>query len=255
VNTADKQVELTVNSKASPDGDRKIIVVPTSDETNLYYYDWVQHNISYVDSATHGKVGYIYIPDMGEAGLNQFFKLFYPQINKKALIIDDRGNGGGFVSPFITDRLARQLVFFEMSRNTIGTPSPEMNLGPKVLLINQYSASDGDIFAYRFRQNKLGTIIGKRTWGGVVGINASLPFLDGGYLEKPEFGPYASNGSGWVIEGHGVDPDIVLENDPARQYAGIDDQLNKAIEVILDNLKTQEKDIPPVPPFPDRVHH
>ncbi len=253
VNTADKQVELTVNSKASPDGDRKIIVVPTADETNLYYYDWVQHNISYVDSVTHGKVGYIYIPDMGEGGLSQFFKLFYPQINKKALIIDDRGNGGGFVSPMITDRLARQLVFFEMSRNTVGMPSPEMNIGPKVLLINQYSASDGDIFAYRFRTNKLGTIIGKRTWGGVVGINASLPFLDGGYLEKPEFGPYAANGD-WVIEGHGVDPDIDLENDPARQYAGIDDQLNKAIEVILDDLKTQGKDVPPVPPFPNRVH-
>ena len=254
VNMADKQVELTVNSKASAEGSRKIIVVPVADESNLYYYDWVQHNIAYVDSVSHGKVGYIYIPDMGEAGLNQFFKLFYPQINKKALIIDDRGNGGGFVSPLITDRLARQLVFFEMSRNTMGTPSPEMNIGPKVLLINQYSASDGDIFPYRFRKNKLGTIIGKRSWGGVVGINASLPFLDGGYLEKPEFGPYSPEGN-WVIEGHGVDPDIVLENDPAHQYDGIDDQLNKAIEVIMEDLKTQEKDVPPVPPFPNRVNH
>jgi len=254
INMADKQVELTINSKASSEGSRKIIVVPVADESNLYYYNWVQHNIAYVDSVSHGKVGYIYIPDMGEAGLNQFFKLFYPQINKKALIIDDRGNGGGFVSPFITDRLARQLVFFEMSRNTIGAPSPEMNIGPKVLLINQYSASDGDIFPYRFRKNKLGTIIGKRTWGGVVGINASLPFLDGGYLEKPEFGPYSPEGN-WVIEGHGVDPDIVLENDPSHQYNGIDDQLNKAIEVILEDLKTQEKDVPQVPPFPNRVSH
>jgi len=254
VNMADKQVELTVNSKASAEGSRKIIVVPVADESNLYYYNWVQHNIAYVDSVSHGKVGYIYIPDMGPDGLNQFFKLFYPQINKKALIIDDRGNGGGFVSPLITDRLARQLVFFEMSRNTMGAPSPEMNIGPKVLLINQYSASDGDIFPYRFRKNKLGTIIGKRSWGGVVGINASLPFLDGGYLEKPEFGPYSPEGN-WVIEGHGVDPDIVLENDPAHQYNGIDDQLNKAIEVILEDLKTQEKDVPPVPPFPNRVSH
>lgn len=252
VNMANKQVELTINTKPSTEGSRKIIVVPVADESNLYYYDWVQHNIAYVDSVSHGQVGYIYIPDMGVDGLNQFFKLFYPQINKKALIIDDRGNGGGFVSPLITDRLARQLVFFEMSRNTVGMPSPEMNIGPKVLLINQYSASDGDIFAYRFRMNKLGTIIGKRTWGGVVGINASLPFLDGGYLEKPEFGPYSPEGK-WVIEGHGVDPDINLENDPAHQYEGIDDQLNKAIEVILQDLKTNGKTIPPVPPFPDRV--
>lgn len=254
VNMADKQVELNVNTKASAEGSRKIIVVPTSDESNLYYYNWVQHNISYVDSVTHGKVGYIYIPNMGVEGLNQFFKLFYPQINKKALIIDDRGNGGGFVSPLVTDRLARQLVFFEMSRNTVGVPSPEMNIGPKVLLINQYSASDGDIFPFRFRANKLGTIVGKRTWGGVVGIQASLPFLDGGYLEKPEFGPYNADGT-WVIEGHGVDPDIDLENDPSRQYFGIDDQLNKAIEIILEDLKTQGKDVPPVPPYPDRVHH
>jgi len=254
VNMADKQVELTINSKASAEGSRKIIVVPVADESNLYYYNWIQHNIAYVDSVSHGKVGYIYIPDMGEAGLNQFFKLFYPQINKKALIIDDRGNGGGFVSPLVTDRLARQLVFFEMSRNTVGAASPEMNIGPKVLLINQYSASDGDIFPYRFRKNKLGTIIGKRSWGGVVGINASLPFLDGGYLEKPEFGPYSPEGN-WVIEGHGVDPDIILENDPAHQYNGIDDQLNKALEVILEDLKTQEKDVPPVPPFPNRVNH
>ncbi|MGP8215589.1 MAG: PDZ domain-containing protein [Bacteroidia bacterium] len=252
VNMADKQVELTINGKASAEGSRKIIVVPIADEANLYYYNWVQHNIAYVDSVSHGKVGYIYIPDMGEAGLNQFFKLFYPQINKKALIIDDRGNGGGFVSPLVTDRLARQLVFFEMSRNTIGIPSPEMNIGPKVLLINQYSASDGDIFPYRFRKNKLGTIIGKRSWGGVVGINATLPFLDGSYLEKPEFGPYSLEGT-WVIEGHGVDPDIDLENDPARQYEGIDDQLNKAIDVIMENLKTQGMDVPPVPPYPNRV--
>jgi tricorn protease len=146
------------------------------------------------------------------------------------------------------------LVFFEMSRNTIGAPSPEMNIGPKVLLVNQYSASDGDIFPYRFRKNKLGTIIGKRTWGGVVGINNSLPFLDGGSLEKPEFGPYAADGT-WVLEGHGIDPDIDLENDPTNQYNGIDDQLNKAIEVILEDLKTKEQDVPPVPPFPDRVHH
>ncbi len=118
--------------------------------------------------------------------------------------------------------------------------------------MDEHSASDGDIFPYRFRMDKLGKLIGKRSWGGVVGIRSSLPLLDGGYLYKPEFASYAKDGSKWVIEGHGVDPDIVVDNDPAKEFAGIDQQLNKAIEVILEELKTKEKTVPPPPPYPDR---
>ncbi|MFI5135802.1 MAG: PDZ domain-containing protein, partial [Chitinophagales bacterium] len=168
VNTAGKQVELTVNSKASADGSRKVIVVPIADEASLYYYDWVEHNINYVDSVSGGKIGYLHIPDMGVDGLNEFIKHYYPQLNKKALIIDDRGNGGGFVSGLVAERLAHQLVFFEMARNQIGTPDPQgMILGPKCLLTDQYSASDGDIIAFRFKRYHIGPVIGHRTWGGV----------------------------------------------------------------------------------------
>ncbi|WP_207632741.1 S41 family peptidase [Foetidibacter luteolus] len=250
VNTAGKEVELVVNSKPSPTGARKTIVVPVADESKLYYYNWVQHNIRYVDSVSGGKIGYLHIPDMGLEGLNEFMKYFYPQLNKKALIIDDRGNGGGFVSPLVTERLNRQLVYYEFARNALGTPDPEGHYGPKVLLVNEYSASDGDIFPYRFRTYKLGKIIGKRSWGGVVGIRNSLPFVDGGFLNRPEFAPYLANG--FVIEGHGVDPDIVVDNDPAKEYAGVDEQLNRAISELLEELKTKEQNIPAVPPYPDK---
>jgi len=250
VNTADKQVELEVNSKPSATGARKTIVVPVGNESPLYYFNWVQRNIHYVDSVSNGKIGYLHIPDMGIEGLNEFMKYFYPQLNKKALIIDDRGNGGGFVSPLVTERLNTQLVYYEFARNAIGSPDPTGQYGPKALLVNEYSASDGDIFPYRFKKYKLGKVIGKRSWGGVVGIRGSLPFVDGGFLNRPEFAPYLADG--FVIEGHGVDPDIVVDNDPAKEYAGIDDQLNRAISELMEELKTKEQSVPPIPPYPDK---
>jgi tricorn protease len=125
-------------------------------------------------------------------------------------------------------------------------------LGPKVLLLDQFSASDGDIVAYRFRQHKLGPIIGMRSWGGVVGIRGSLPLLDGGYLNRPEFSRFDLEGKEWIMEGKGVEPDIVVDNDPAREFAGIDDQLNKAIEAIKDQLARNPVKVPEPPPYPDK---
>jgi tricorn protease len=252
-NKAGLQVELTINGSASETGSHKTIVVPTDDESGLYYYDWVEANIKKVNDATNGEVGYIHIPDMGVEGLNEFVKHFYPQLHKRALIIDDRGNGGGNVSPMIVERLHRELVMMAMSRNTSQSTSDiALQWGPKCLLIDQYSASDGDIFPYRFKTLKMGKLIGLRTWGGVVGIRGSLPFVDGGFLMKPEFAHYSTD-SKWVIEGHGVDPDIVVDNDPAKEYAGTDQQLDKAIEVIKDELKNWPKELPAIPPFPDKT--
>ncbi len=250
---AGKQVELTVNSTPTIEGARNVIVIPIKDESELYYYNWVQDNIRKVNEATNGEVGYIHIPDMGPAGLNEFAKYFYPQLNKKALIIDDRGNGGGNVSPMILERLQREVQRSNMARNVQrpGHTPGQMMLGPKVLLINQYSASDGDLFPYGWRKYDLGKIIGVTTWGGVVGIRGSLPFVDGADLRKPEFASYSADESEWIIEGEGVRPDIWVDNDPAREYQGIDDQLNKAIEVILDELKNY-KSVPPLPKPPDK---
>jgi tricorn protease len=251
LNTAGKQVTLTLNSKPAKKGSRHVIVVPTDSEEKLYYYEWVQANIEKVNKATNGKVGYVHVPDMGRYGLNEFVKYFYPQIRKKALIIDVRGNGGGNVSPMLIERLRREAVMIDFARNTAPSPDPySMIYGPMVCLADEFSASDGDLFTYRFKKHKLGKVIGKRTWGGVVGIRDTLPLLDGGYLCKPEFSRYDLEGRKWIIEGHGVEPDIYVDNDPAKEYAGIDQQLDKAIEVILQELKTKEKEIPPLPPYP-----
>ncbi len=253
INSAGKQVELTVNSTATDQGARKVIVVPIDDEAGLYYYNWVQNNIAKVSKATDGKVGYIHIPNMGVEGLNEFVKHFYPQLSKSALIIDDRGNGGGNVSPMIIERLNRELVYMKMSRNTSQSIAGEQQqYGPKICLIDQYSASDGDLFPYQFRELKIGKLVGQRTWGGVVGIRGSLPLIDGGFLNKPEFAHYDAQGKKWIIEGHGVDPDVEVVNDPAKEYAGQDEQLNKAIELILEELKTINTRLPEIPTFPDK---
>lgn len=252
INKSGKNVELTLNATPA-EGGRKVLVVPVNDEANLYYYTWVQNNIRKVDKASNGQVGYIHIPDMGPEGLNEFVKYFYPQLAKKALIIDDRGNGGGNVSPMIIERLSREISRSNMARNVdqIGHTPTKMMLGPKVLLINNYSASDGDLFPYGFKKHQLGKVIGKRTWGGVVGIRGSLPFVDGADLRKPEFASYSADESKWIIEGVGVEPDIEIDNDPSREYEGIDDQLNKAIEVILEELKNY-KEQPAIPSPPDK---
>lgn len=251
LNKAGKQVTLKLNSNPVVKGSREVIVVPTDDEADLYYYNWVQGNIEKVNAATDDKVGYIHVPDMGSRGLNEFVKYFYPQLRKKALIIDVRGNGGGNVSPMIIERLRREIAMVTFSRNTApGTNPAEMIYGPMVCLADEFSASDGDLFTYRFKKHKLGKVVGKRTWGGVVGIRGSLPLLDGGTLRKPEFSRYDVDGTEYIIEGVGVEPDIFVDNDPAREYAGIDQQLNKAIEVILEELKTKEKNIPPLPTYP-----
>ncbi len=252
VGQENKPVELSLNSVASLDGARNVIVMPRSTEASLYYYNWVQENIEKVNKATNGEVGYIHIPDMGVAGLNEFVKYFYPQLRKKALIIDDRGNGGGNVSPMILERLARQWVMTALPRNaTIGVTDPsDMHLGPKVMLIDNYSASDGDIFPYRFRSMKLGKIVGVRTWGAITGIRGSLPFVDGGDLRKPEFAKYDREGKSWLIEGEGITPDIIIDNDPYLEFMGEDQQLNKAIEVILEDIKNWKDWIQPIPDYP-----
>jgi tricorn protease len=253
IGTADKQVILRVNSKPSDDGARDITVVPTADEAPLYYHAWVQKNIDEVTKKTDGRVGYIHIPDMGQQGLNEFTKLYFPQIRKRALIVDVRGNGGGFVSPLVIERLRRALVMVEIARNGMPqTNPPQTFVGPMVALIDEFSASDGDIFPFRFKAMGLGKLIGKRTWGGVIGIRDPLPLSDGGQLFKPEFAPYSKDGKSWLIEGHGVDPDIVVDNDPTKEFKGEDQQLDKGIEEIQTELKTKGYELPPVPPFPNR---
>ena len=251
VGKAGKQVSLRLNATASAEGSRETVVIPVADERGLYYYDWVQDNLEKVTKASGGRVGYLHIPDMGMPGLNEFAKYFYPQTDKDAMIVDVRSNGGGNVSPMIIERLRRELALVDIARNGSPQTNPgAMILGPKVLLADEFSASDGDLVTYRFKTYKIGPVVGKRTWGGVVGIRGALPLLDGGVLNRPEFSRYDVAGKTWAIEGVGVEPDIVVDNDPAKEYAGDDQQLDKAIEVVLDLLKKNPVRLPPPPPLP-----
>ncbi|MGC9472145.1 MAG: S41 family peptidase [Bacteroidales bacterium] len=254
VGKADHEVLLGVNGKPTAEGSREVLITPISDESGLYYYEWVQNNIAHVTEKTGGKVGYIHIPDMGPTGLNEFAKHFYPQLSKEGLIIDVRGNGGGNVSPMIIERLMRQLTYMTMhTGQKEGDPNPVgMHVGPKVTLLDKYSASDGDLFPYRFQVNEIGKTIGTRSWGGVVGYSGAVPLIDGGSIITPSYAPYDKDGKGFVIEGEGVVPDIVVENDPADVYKGIDAQLDTAIEVILEEIKKSPGELPPIPPFPDK---
>jgi tricorn protease len=239
--------ELSVNAKAEAAGARKIVVTPVADEYPIRYWNRVQENLRKVEKATGGRVGYIHIPDMGPEGLNEFAKHFYPQLDKEALIIDDRANGGGNVSPMILERLAREPYRLTMSRHStmVGTIPESTLVGPMVCLINEYSASDGDLFPYGFRALGLGKLIGTRTWGGIVGISGSLPFMDGQDMRVPVATSLSVDGE-WIIENVGIVPDIEVDNDPLREYAGEDQQLDRAIEEILRDLETR-KPLPPVP--------
>lgn len=248
VGKANVPTELSLNSRPVLEGARKIVIRPLEEEYSLYHYNWVEGNRKKVEKATGGRVGYIYIPDMGPEGLNEFARYFYPQLDKEGLIIDDRANGGGNVSPMILERLAREPYRLTMRRGStqIGTVPDAVQVGPKVCLINKYSASDGDLFPWGFRALGLGKLIGTRTWGGIVGISGSLPYMDGTDIRVPFFTSYDPKTGQWIIENHGVDPDILIDNDPIKEWNGEDQQLNRAIEEVLKELPKRQP-LPPVP--------
>jgi len=253
VGTAGKQVKLRINSAAKEEGAHDETVIPTADEQPLYYLDWVLGNVEAVEKASDGRIGYVHVPDMGVPGLNEFTKFYYPQLHKEALVVDCRGNGGGNVSPMIIERLRREPAMWTVARNGAVNVDPTGQvLGPKALLIDQHSASDGDIVGYRFRKHKLGPIIGQRSWGGVVGIRGSLPLLDGGYLNRPEFSRFDLEAKEWIMEGTGVTPDIEVDNDPAREFDGMDDQLNRALAELRKALGQNPVKVPAPPTSPNK---
>ncbi len=251
LNKANRPVQLTLNSRPTFDGARKTSYRPITSETSLVYLDWVTHNRDAVSKATDGKVGYIHIPNMGADGIREFIKYYYPQIRKQALIVDVRGNGGGNVSQMLIERLHFPLLGTDFDRvdQFTGTYPGTVFYGPKVCLLNETSASDGDIFPFMFRQAGLGPLIGKRTWGGVVGITGRGPLLDGGTVFVPEFATASPQGQ-YVIEGHGVDPDIVVENDPASVLEGRDPQLERGIAEINKAMAEHPAVLPGRPPDP-----
>lgn len=249
---ADRPVELTVNSTSSMDGSRKVAYEPITDEDDLIYLEWITDNRQKVEEATDGRVGYIHVPDMGANGIWEFIKHYYGQLRKDGLIIDVRNNGGGNVSGMLIERLRRELLSVGYSRNTEFPdtyPGGAVFHGHLVCLINEVSASDGDIFPAMFREAGLGPLIGKRTWGGVIGISGRGPLIDGGQVFVPEFG-FVSKDGDWSLENRGVVPDIEVDNDPESVIEGRDPQLQKGIEVIMEKIRENPKEIPerPAPP-------
>ncbi len=228
---ANQPVEWRVSAVADGSASRTIRYQPLASENSLLYLEWVNANRARVERSSRGRLGYIHIPDMGEAGIREFIKWWYPQVRKEGLLVDVRDNGGGNISELLIERLARTLHGTSFARNhdTVDTYPRVVQTGPKVALINEGTASDGDIFAHEFRQWKIGPLIGKRTWGGVVGIEDHGPLLDGGAVFVPEFGTADENGR-WIIEGHGVDPDIIVEQDPVEVLKGRDPQLERGVE-------------------------
>jgi tricorn protease len=246
-----KAVKLTVNSKPDLAGARDVVFQPIDNENDLIYLEMVDANRARVDKATGGRVGYLHVPNMGAEGIREFIKYYYSQLRKEGLVIDDRGNGGGNVSRMLIERLRRQLLATGFARTSDeATTYPDgVMIGPMVCLLNETSASDGDIFPAMFREAKLGPLVGKRSWGGVVGITNRGTLVDGGVVNVPEFG-FASAKGEWIIEGVGVEPDIVVENDPKSILEGKDPQLERGIEEIMKQLRAGPRKLPVRPPDP-----
>jgi len=253
-NAADNPVQLLVNSKPVAEGARTVSYRPVTDERQLIYLDWVNRNRNEVSELSGGKIGYLHVPDMGADGIREFIKWYYPQIKKEGLIIDDRANGGGNVSRMLIERLRRKPLAADFSR-TQEDPAlyPDGTfIGPMAVLLDENSGSDGDIFPAMFREAGLGPLIGKRSWGGSVGITDHGMLIDGGEVNVPEFG-YANLKGGWIIEGHGVDPDIEVDNDPKSVIEGHDPQLERAVAEVQKRLKEKPVQWPPRPADPVKL--
>ncbi|HEY3619617.1 MAG TPA: PDZ domain-containing protein [Candidatus Sulfotelmatobacter sp.] len=248
VNTVNQSTTLTVNSKPSDDGARKVVVRPIPSEFTLHELNWIESNRRKVDQASGGRIGYVYLPDMGASGLNEFVKQYFPQIRKEGMIFDVRYNGGGFVDQIIFERLRRILVGMESARNWAPDTEPGLTFhGHMACVTNHYAASDGDFFSYFFKVYKLGPLIGERTWGGVRGIRGEIPLIDGGYITRPEFSLYSPDRK-WLIENRGVAPDIEVDNRPDLVRNGRDPQLEKAIELVMKEIQEKPMKLPPPPP-------
>jgi tricorn protease len=257
-NKADNSVQLTLSKSADGSNSWTTSYRPVTDESNLIYLNWVADNRRKVTEISGGKVGYIHVPDMGANGIREFIKWYYPQLKKEGMIIDDRANGGGNVSRMLIERLGRKALGLGYTRNTDepATYPDGVFVGPMAVLLNENSSSDGDIFPYMFRQAGLGPLIGKRSWGGVVGINNTGTLIDGGTVFVPNFATASLDGK-WVIEGHGVDPDIEVDNDPKAVISGRDPQLERAVDEIMKKIKANPTKLPtkPAPPVknPEKI--
>jgi tricorn protease len=254
-NTAGQQVVVKVGPNPDGKDSRDVTVVPVASEENLRHLAWIENNRRRVDEATGGRVAYVYVPNTAGAGFTSFNRYFFAQVGKQAAIIDERYNEGGQLADYIVDYLRRPLMSKVVTREGHDWSSPsEAIYGPKVMMINEMSGSGGDALPWYFRKAGIGPLIGKRTWGGLVGIGGYPELIDGGSVTAPRAAIYGLKGE-WEVENHGVPPDVDVEMDPAAWRQGRDTQLEKAIQVVMQELK--EHPLPEVkrPPYPNYHEH
>ncbi len=252
--TADKQVSLTVSKDGTAKSARTVIVIPTSSETALRQWDWVERNRTYVADKSAGKVAYVYLPDTADEGYTFFNRMFFSQIDSDGLIIDDRRNSGGQAANYVLDVLSRKYLagWKDRDGSVFNTPGAAI-YGPKDMLIDQDAGSGGDFLPHGFRRLGLGKLIGTRTWGGLIGISANPPLIDGGELSVPFFRMFTPEGE-WRVENEGVAPDMEVELDPLGVNAGRDAQLDAAIADVMEQLKTAKpKALRTAPAIPTQV--
>jgi tricorn protease len=251
--TSGRIIEITVGPNPDATGSRTVKVVPISDEAALRNRDWVERNLRYVTEKTQGRVAYVYVPNTSTVGHEYFKRYFFPQAGREAIIVDERYNGGGQVADYYIDMLRRPYISHWAMRYGADLKTPLASIqGPKVMIIDEDAGSGGDLLPWMFRKLGLGTLVGRRTWGGLVGVLGFPELMDGGFITAPNLAIWTADG-GFVVENEGVAPDIEVEMTPADVIAGRDPQLDKAIEVALAKLKES----PPVPfkrpPFPVRT--
>jgi tricorn protease len=251
-NTSGKQIILTVNSQPNMSGSREVTVVPTGSESSLRNRDWVEGNRRKVEEMTDGKIGYVYLPNTGSGGYTYFNRYFFSQQDKEGFVIDERFNGGGQVANYIVEYLGKELLNYWAPRTGPDYTSPfAANFGPKVMIINENAGSGGDWMPFYFREAGVGPLIGKRTWGGLVGIGGTPGLMDGGSVTAPNFGIFSKDGE-WIIENEGVPPDFEIEMTPKDVIDGRDPQLERAVEVVLERLQSEGYTKTPRPRYPNR---
>jgi tricorn protease len=228
-----------------------VTVVPINSETQLRHFDWIEGNRRYVDKMTDGRVAYVYMPDTAFGGYTYFNRYFYAQVGKEGVIVDERFNGGGMLATDIIERLGRKMMSLVATRDGYDEVQPQGAIfGPKVMLINEYAGSGGDAMPWYFKRAKVGPLVGKRTWGGLVGRAGAPQLLDGGFVSSPSSAVWAPEGH-WIAENIGVFPDVEVELDPKLVRQGQDPQLDKAIAIVMDELAKKPLPKPKRPAYPD----
>jgi tricorn protease len=249
--TAGKAVTLKVGPNPDGSNAREVTAVPVESEVQLRNISWVEDNRRKVEKMSGGRVAYVYMPDTGFGGYANFNRYFFAQVDKDALVLDERFNGGGKAADYVIDYLRRELLNYWTAREgkTYETPGGAI-YGPKAMVINEFAGSGGDAMPWYFRHAKLGPLVGKRTWGGLVGISGYPPLLDGGSVTSPSFAAFGTDGK-WDVENHGVAPDVEVELDPYEVRQGRDPQLERAVELVLEALKRNPPQQPHKPPYPN----